>query len=354
MFIDKQEMENGRFMSKTATIKDIAKEVGVSETTISRYLNGKFEYMSEKTRKKIEKAIRDLDYRPNHLARSLKSQKSMMIGAVIADISNPFSSVTIKGLSDRCEELGYTLLIAISDDSAIKEQKQIQKFIDNRVDGLIVNTSGSNEPFLVDLMETNLPMVLLDRGISGNKIDTVTTDNYSAVQQMMSHLKEQQYASVAFFVDKLSNTVRKDRLRGFQDAIRDNSETFDSHVYSIPNSDRELIADSLKDFKTYPRPRAIFCANGLVTSNVLEVIRENDYDLYEDFSICGFDDMVWSKVVQPSLTTISQDSYTLGKEAISQLVEKIEKPIDSHMHAKLTLFPGKLKIRESTTYQKKN
>ena len=90
MFIDKQEMENGRFMSKTATIKDIAKEVGVSETTISRYLNGKFEYMSEKREKKIEKAIRDLDYRPNHLARSLKSQKSMMIGAVIAIYPTPF------------------------------------------------------------------------------------------------------------------------------------------------------------------------------------------------------------------------------------------------------------------------
>ena len=336
-------------LSKPVTIKDIAQRVGVSETTISRFLNKKYEYMSVKTRKKIETVIEELDYRPNNVARSLKSQKSKMIGAVIADISNPFSSIIIKGLSDRCEEMGYTLLIAISDDSSLNEQKHIEKFLDNQVDGLIINTSGDNEAYLKELNASKFPIILLDRGITGNVIDTVTTDNYTAIVEMMDFLIGSGYKSVAFFVDKLSNTVRKDRLRGFNDSIRNHKNKLNSVVYSNPDGDKQMIRDSLKDFKAYPKPSVIFGANGLVTLTVLEVMNNENYIINEDFGICGFDDLTWAKVITPELTTIYQDSYTLGAESITQLINKIEDPEkNTHSQARVTLFPATLKIRNST------
>lgn len=351
MFIDKHRIEKVVInLEKPITIKDIAQEVGVSETTISRYLNKKYEYMSEKTRVKIEAVIKELDYRPNHMARSLKSQKSKMIGAVIADISNPFSSITIKGLSERCEEAGYTLLIAISDDSAEMERKQIENLIANQVDGLVINTSGDNDEYLNELNDRNFPIVLLDRGVAGEQIDTVTTNNYQGVRDMMEFLITTGYVSIGFFVDKLSNTVRKERLRGFEDALSEHQERIQGTVYTNPNGDQQMITESLADFNQYPKPRVIFGANGLMTSTILEVMNTENYLINEDFSICGFDDLTWAKVIKPELTTIYQDSYQLGAESVNQVIARIEMPLSKRENKKgqCISFPTVLKIRNST------
>lgn len=338
-------------MSRTVTIRDIAQKVGVSETTVSRYLNQKYEYMSEKTREKITKVIDELDYRPNNMARSLKSQKSKMIGAVIADISNPFSAITIKGLSDCCESMGYTLLIAISDDSSIIERKQIQNFLDNQVDGLIVNTAGGNDEYLNKLWRQNLPIVLLDRGISEGKIITVTTDNYQGVIDMMLFLIETGYKSIGFFGDEISNSVRRERLRGFEDILRLNNNDCQGVTYLNSSRDKKSISNSLSDFRKFPGPRVIFGANGLMTSTILEVMNSENYIINEDFGICGFDDLSWAKVVKPELTMIYQDSYSLGTESINQLVKIIEvsdlKEREKNS-GKIILFPTELKIRNST------
>lgn len=338
-------------MNKPVTIKDIAQKVGVSETTISRYLNKKYEYMSEKTRDKITEAIKELDYRPNQMARSLKSQKSRMIGAVIADIENPFSSLIIKGLSDQCEEMGYTLLIAISDDSAVNERKQIEKFLDNQVDGLVINTAGDNEDYLLEINASGLPLILLDRGVFGNKIDTVTTDNNGAVQTMMRYLIDSGFQSVGFFSDKLSNTVRQDRVKSFEAVLANqNEQSVQGKVFLETSGEESHVLATLQEFGKYPSPRVIFGANSLITLKILEVMKKHSYVVNQDFSICGFDDLAWAKVITPSLTTIHQDSYALGAEAINQLVLKIANKNEPRSNdAKMTIFPATLKIRESTT-----
>lgn len=352
MFIDKhkKKVSNDK-MNKQATIKDIAQKVGVSETTISRYLNKKYEYMSEKTRDKIETVIRELDYRPNQMARSLKSQKSRMIGAVIADIENPFSSLIIKGLSDQCEKQGYTLLIAVSDDSAVNERKHIENFLDNQVDGLVINTSGDNEEYLLALHASRLPLILLDRGVTGNQIDMVTTDNEGAVEKMLTYLVETGFQSIGFFSDKLSNSVRQDRVRSFENVLaQPKMKSIQGGVYTDVVSDESSILTAVQQFHQFPEPRVIFASNSLVTLKILEVMKSHSYQINRDFSICGFDDLAWAKVMSPSLTTIHQDSYALGAESIDQLVKKIEKkdPQSNHQ-GKRTLFPATLKIRESTT-----
>ena len=334
-------------MNKPVTIKDIAQKVGVSETTISRYLNQKYEYMSEKTRDKIATVIQELDYRPNHMARSLKSQKSRMIGAVIADIENPFSAMIIKGLSDKCEALDYTLLIAISDNSAANERKQIEKLLDNQVDGLIINTSGDNEDYLLVLNDSGFPMILLDRGVSQGKIDTVTTDNQGAVQDMLAFLVDEGFRSIGFFSDELSNTVRQERCNSFEKVMKAQTEKGLKGVVYLrnPAMDSEL-ATALQDFYTYPAPRVIFGANSLMTLKLLELMKQANYVINQDFSICGFDDLAWAKVMTPALTTIHQNSYDLGVESLNQLVAKInQKTVEE---AKITKLPAHLKIREST------
>lgn len=333
-------------MINSITIKDIAKAAGVSETTISRYLNKKYEYMSEKTRKKIEKVIFDLDYRPSNVARSLKSQKSRLIGAVIADIANPFSPVIIKGLSDKCEELGYTLMIAISDESCKNEQEHIEKFIDNQVEGLIINTSGNNEEYLERLNKTELPIVLLDRGISTANIDTVSTDNYRSGREAMAFLIAKGYQSIGFFVNAITNTVREERVRAYCDVMNENHE-ITGDVYVVEPREPKKIQEALEALMKLPAPRVIFTANGLTALSILEVMKQMNYEINQEFGIICFDDLTWAKVVTPTITTIAQSSYSLGAAACLQVIEKIEKG-NNAKPTSLTLFPGELIIREST------
>lgn len=341
---------------KKMTIKDIAKEAKVSETTISRYLNGKYEYMSAKTKINIETVIKKNNYRPSNIARTLKSKKSRLIGAVITDIENPFSSIVIKGLSDRSNELGYSLMIAISDNDIEKEQMYIQRFLDNGVEGIIVNTTGKNEDYLKELKQTGFPIVLMDRGVFDNSIDTVTTNNYELGIEAMDHLFETGYQSFAFFTGTLEfNTVRQIRYKAFSDKIKKNKNDT-SKVYIIERLEKKYeqvqqqkeIARKLKEFRKLPSPRVIFAVNGLLLLAILEVMKQENYHLGDDFGIIGFDDWTWATVIGSGVSTIAQDSYAIGAESCSLLVSRLDHKENSKepIYKELT---GKLMIRESTT-----
>ncbi|MBP1041819.1 LacI family DNA-binding transcriptional regulator [Vagococcus sp. BWB3-3] len=337
-------------MNKGLTIKDIAKAAGVSETTISRYLNKKYEYMSEKTRRKIEEVVLTLDYRPSNVARSLKSQKSKLIGAVIADIGNQFASDIIKGLSDTCEALGYTLMIAISDESTENEQIQIEKFLDNQVEGLIINTTGFNQDYLTQLREGSVPVVLLDRGVPESQIDVVTNDNYGIGLKAMKYLIDSGFKSIGFFVNEVTNTVRSERLRAFKNGLAGQTEVL-GDVYVVDPDNHENLIESMMSFKKLPEPRAIFSANGLTALGLLEAMKEEQLQIIEDFGLLTFDESTWARVVSPSITTIDQSSYGLGVEACRLLVHKVEGTAEKQsLSTSGSQLPSRLIIRESTSY----
>ena len=158
-------MENKTRKRKKATMADVAVAVGVSKTTISRYLHGDYEFMSEETRKKIQDVVEELNYRPNRAAQSLKSDRSNCIGFTIADIGNPFSSLLIKGVQSECRKRGCQLLIADADNNKDQENKNIESFFNEQTDGVIINSVGNNADFIKNTcqMEESKPVVLLDR-----------------------------------------------------------------------------------------------------------------------------------------------------------------------------------------------
>ena len=172
-----------------ATIKEVAEKAKVSKTTISRYLNGKYEYMSVETKERIEKVIDELNYRPSNIARSLKAKNSNVIGCIIADIGSPFSSIVVKGINDVCNKAGYHVLFANTDNDPENEIKSIQSLMDNKVDGLIINTAGHNDEYLLELKKNGLNIVLADRCLEDRKLmDTVATDNYDATYRCIEFL----------------------------------------------------------------------------------------------------------------------------------------------------------------------
>lgn len=329
---------------KRVTIKDIAKAASVSETTVSRFLNKKFEYMSIDTKKRIEGVVKELNYRPSNIARSLKSNKSNLYGAIIADIENPFSNLIIKGLIDQSNEFGYSLMIAISNNSVKKETEGIRTFLDYGVDGLIINAVSRTDNNFDEITE-DTPVVLIDRNVDNYKADLVSSNNYDLSIELMDHLIESKFKSIGYFSENIeSNSVREIRYKGFKDKMEETKD-INSYKYIIDsNKEKENLA-MLEDFLTYPAPRVIVAGNGLVQMTLLQILIDNKYEINKDFYFAGFDDYSWSKMISKNgITSVSQDSYSLGKESINILYNRT----NQNRKEKKKIVQGKLIIRGST------
>lgn len=340
-------------MKKRITIKDIAELASVSETTVSRYLNNKFEYMSEATREKIEQVIEEVDYRPSNIARSLKSKRSNLIGAVIADIENPFSSLIIEGLTNRADELDYTMMISITNNSLEKEKEAINTFLDNRVDGLIVQAVSSESAHLKKVSHT-IPIVLIDRTVNEFETDIVTTNNYEAGSQLMAHLIEEGFQSLSFVSEAIEhNSVRKIRHQAFVDGVADKENMMHSTIL-IDRKDVDDIDRQLETFMSLPAPRVLVASNGLVQMTVLDRLKKMHYKMNDDFYIAGFDDYTWSTMFgNEGITTIAQDSYQLGAEAVNLLYNRLSGKVAKKEPVKKELI-SQLVVRDTGISQQRS
>lgn len=336
---------------KRITINDVALSAEVSKTTISRYLNEQFEYMSVETRERIEKVIDELDYRPSNIARSLKAKNTGVIGCVIADIGSPFSSIVVKGINDVCNEIGYNVLFANTDNNSQNEIKSIQSLMDNRVDGLIVNTTGKNDEYLIELKNKGVNIVLADRCLRDRYlIDTVATDNYKATYECIEYLYKQGYKNISFFTqDTTANSSRYLRHDAYKDAVK-NFYNIDGNkfTYIVEDNNIENCKKSLTNFKEACNGEAgvIFTVNGVTLLNVLNGMKSLNIDISGKFGICGFDDWGWASLIPPGITTITQDSYECGVQAATMLINKIKD--ETEREPQYVELPAKLVIRGST------
>ncbi|MGG7058860.1 LacI family DNA-binding transcriptional regulator [Clostridium nigeriense] len=336
---------------KRATIKDVAEMAQVSKTTISRYLNGQYEFMSVETKEKIEKVIKELEYRPSNIARSLKTQKTGLIGCIIADIGSPFSSIVVKGINDVCKQIGYDVLFANTDNNPDSERESIKSLLDNKVDGLIVNTTGKIDDYLMELNNYGVKIVLADRCLKDiNEIDTVTTDNYRATYDCMKFLYKQGYKKIAFFTqDITSNSSRYLRHYAYIDAVKSlyniNGEEL---TYIIDEKNIGMCEKNLIDFEKNcnGEPGVIFTVNGVTLLNVLHGMKNLDMKITKNMGICGYDDWGWASLIPPGITTITQDSYECGVQSAKLLISRINN--DESGAPKYIELPAKLVIRGST------
>ncbi|WP_064613636.1 LacI family DNA-binding transcriptional regulator [Streptobacillus moniliformis] len=318
------------------TIIEVAKHAGVSKTTISRYLNGKYEFMSADTRERIAKSIKELDYVPNGMARSLKNKQSKIIGCMIADIGNQFSSYIFKGISEICQKNGYRVLVTEISNNEEDEIEAIESLISYNIDGLIINTSGSNDDYLINLVkDKKIPVVLADRSIhQRNIIDTVTINNHDITCEAMRHIYANGYEEVAFFSYELSNNIRELRHSAYVESLENIFGIKEDITYIYEEKDEEkLRVKILNFFNRNNKRKAIFCMNGKVLLEVLQSIKKLGFDIEDDdIGMCSFDDWGWAELVnKEGVTTISQESYKCGVKCAELMLERIknmEKPIE--------------------------
>lgn len=331
------------------TISQVAKLADVSKTTVSRYLNGRYEFMSELTRKRIQEVVEELEYRPNNLARSLKSNHSGLIGVVVADISSPFSSILVKGIGDQCTKSGYHTIIANTDNDPVREKEYIEALIDNRVEGLILNITGGNNDFILELGGQGIPIVLADRAMLEIHFDTVTSNNYQMTYQTIEYLVRSGFREIGFFTEEIGViSSRRTRRQAFLDAcehhFRRNSEDW---IRIVNPADQGDVQTSLLDFLAIGEgPRAVFAVNGVTMLSVAQAITSLSLAMPRDLGLCGYDDWGWASLVPPGITVISQPSYQVGIESAKRLIGRIQQKRNAK--PKRIELPSSLVIRGST------
>lgn len=329
------------------TINKVAELCGVSKTTISRFLNGKYDNMSPETKERISAVIAGLDYHPNRSAQRLKAQKAMLIGCVVADVGSPFSAIMLKGIAKYCEQAGYHVLFADSREDPARERKAIQGFLENGVDGLLINTTGGNEELLSELRQ-KLPVVLVDRLVSSSEFDDVSSPNYDTAFNTTELMFNMGYDRIAFVSEEIRNiTPRRDRREGYRAACKKHGK--ESVCFEFSAEESESCIDFLTDYTAkHPGERlGLLCVNGVTALHALMGLMSLGVTTGYNFGFCTFDDWNWLMLARPSISTIQLGTEEKGIEAAKLLIQRINKSGEIGEEAQHVIVPAHLVLRSS-------
>jgi len=339
---------NSEKWKKPLTINDIAKEAGVAKSTVSKVLNEQGG-VSQKTREKVLKAIKRLNYHPSMIARSLKSRKTKAVGLILPNIINPFFPTILKGVEDTAIENGYVVVFCDSDDRKEKESLYFQIFENRWVDGIIfsgITGDEEEERYIRAIHEKGTPVVLIDREIEGYFTNVVMIDNKRAGFDATTHLLELGHKKIGHIAGPQNIKIFAKRLEGYKEAlvkygIDFNPQMVEEGDLSIESGSR-AVRKLLKKKVTFT---AIFASNDLMAIGCMKELQKNGLRVPQDVSIVGFDNIPLTSLVTPSLTTMAQPAYEMGAEAMNLLIKSIERK--GALKSKIIL-PTELVVREST------
>ncbi|MGE8037126.1 LacI family DNA-binding transcriptional regulator [Lysinibacillus sp. NPDC093692] len=327
------------------TIKDIAKQAGVSITTVSRVLNEKEEGMSPKTREKVLKVMEEVDFQPNQFARGLVTKRSKIFGLIIPNISNPYFPELCRGVEDEANEREYSLIICNSDDHSDKEKRYLRLLEEQQVDGIIFSAKDSLESLDEEqLSRAKIPFVLVDRGKNEKNHASVFLDNDKGGYLAGKHLTELGHRKIACIIGPKSISLTNERLEGFKRALAESGvELLPSHIIE-GDFQMEMAYQKSKDLLLKKEVTAIFAFNDVMAFGVYRMAHELSIHIPRDLSIVGFDDIPLVSALIPMLTTIRQDTYLMGREAVKLLIQKLE-----NNETQSIMFNPTLVVRESST-----
>lgn len=311
------------------TIKDIAKEANVSTATVSKVLNNKDQRISSQTRNLVLKIAKEKNYIPNSMARSLVTRKTNTIGLILPDITNPFFPELARGAEDRANESNYMLMFANTDDDADKENRYLNMLAEKMVDGIILTQSANKEGNAEVLNSLKLPLVLIDRDIELENIrGKVLVDNFQGAYDGVSYLIEKGYKQIAFITGPFSTTTSKERLNGYEKALKDYSIDVNWSLIFEGEYKAKWGEEATKVLinKTMPCD-AIFCGNDLIAVSVIKTLKKNGLKVPEDVAVLGYDNIQLSEIIEPALTTVNQPVYEMGYQAAELLINILENNI---------------------------
>lgn len=324
-----------------ASIKDVAHEAGVSTATVSRVLAGK-QVVRAETQELVLAAVEKLGYRPNHAARTLRSQRSTTIGLLVSDIRNPFFTAISRAVEDVTHDAGYSVFLCNTDEDVEKERMYLELMADENVAGVIYSPTRAAAENL-DPAKFNFPLVLIDRETPRTDIDMVLLDNVAAAEHLTCHLLKNGYRRI-FGIFGEASTTGAQRREGFLRALRSMGLRPAGESFTEPRIQGGKVA-TLNALNAINPPDAIFTTNSLLTAGALTAIRERNLQIPADVALVGFDETTWSTLVQPQVSVIAQPTYEIGQTATEMLFKRIENPSRS---ARRVILGGQLLARGSS------
>lgn len=311
------------------TIKDIAKQVGVSTTTVSRALNG-YSDVNEDTRKKINDMAKKLKYSPNSLARSLVMKKSRTIGLLVSgfireNVKDNFMLEVMAGVNDFASSTDYDIVLFNTNSSKQREKTYTQLCKERQVDGVIIQGIRMDDPYLEEVIVGEIPCVLVDIPRIGLNAGYVSTDNVAGAKEAGHYLVDLGHTNIAMINGHDFAFVSQERLSGFTQALEErNVRLPQSHIEKGEFSEEGGGLAALRLLENDSSITAIFCSSDLMAIGAMSMLKSKGIRIPEDISIIGYDNILLSKYVQPNLTTISQDIYALGFEAARMLIDMLD------------------------------
>ncbi|RHW36217.1 LacI family transcriptional regulator [Lysinibacillus yapensis] len=312
------------------TINDVAKEASVSKSTVSQFLNNRYEYMSEETRGKIAKAIEKLNYQPNIVARSLKQKSTKTIGVIVANIVHTFSTHIINQLEMHFHEQGFNIMVCNAGDEPKREREHIEMLIAKQVDGIIAFPTGGNIDLYKRLYESRFPIVFIDRKIDSLPIPSVLLDNLLASSMAVDAFVKKGYKQIAIITNSIDQpiTPRIERLAGFKEALeKQGLPITEQHIKAVPVDEvQETIEMLMKDIK----PDAILAANDRVLIELLRYVRKKGLKIPQDLGVIGIDEVPYASFFEPPISTIEQPADQIALQASTILVKQISNQYESN------------------------
>ncbi len=302
------------------TMQDVARRAGVSKASVSRFIGDDKALLSDAIALRIEKAINDLGYRPNQMARGLKRGRTRLIGMLMADIRNPYSIAVMHGVETACRRHGYSLVVCNTDRDGEQERQQLEALRSYNIEGLIVNTLGKHMDELRELQAEH-PMVLVDRKLEDFHSDIAGLDNAGAMRMGLVHLKARGYRDLVLVSEPQDGTSsRNERIAAFDLLVGQDPEVQGARLQTGPE-----LESLLRNFLTAPGPgaKAVFCANGLAALAVTQALRALGCNLFDDIGLIALDDLDWYPLVGSGITALAQPTHAIGVRAFECLLERL-------------------------------
>lgn len=329
-------------------MEDVAQLAKVSKSTVSQYINGRYQYMGNETKNRIKKAIKELDYQANYIAKSLKQKRTYTIGVIVANILHTFSTKLIRSIEDLCHKHDVHVIICNADDNSEKEKKYISMLRAKQVDGLIIVPTHGNIETYKKMVREQYPLVFVDRCVYEMKVDTFLLDNIEAAKTIIKHFIEKGHDRIGMITTPIVQqiTPRIERVEGYKLGLKSHNIKIDEDY--IKNVELQEIEGTLKEMMSLRRPpTALFAGNDLVLINILKFVKNNNFKIPNDFALASIDDVPFGDIYTPSITTLSQPVFEIGEKAAKVLLERIKNK-DSAVERSVHRFKGKLIVRDSS------
>ncbi len=328
-------------------MKDVARLAGVSTSTVSAVVNQNVPVSPER-KERVLRAMAALHYQPDEIARSLKKGRTKAIGVVVPDITNAFYPEVVRGVEEAAFARGYAVFLCDSQEDASRENDHLLALFSRRVDGVLLACCNDSIAYETTL-ELHVPCVFMDRLPASKAEGTVSTDNVEAGSMAARHLLDLGHQRIAMIVGRLSLSPHRDRLEGFRKAMQEANLPIRDEYLVQGDVQIESGVDAARQLlRLEARPSAVIASNSKLLLGLLQAFDEEKVKVPQQISVVGFDDYAWNKYLSPSITTVAQPTFEMGRQAFGLLLQLMNRDEMTESTSRHLRLGAELRVRQST------